>query len=251
MIARVLIEKLNFITAKLLPKLFVSVKTRLENSIHTGYRASVIRGLIFDLDGTLVDSLPGIATALNNALNDLKLPNHPQDTVESFIGKGLLNLVARALNPDHSTRQEELLAAFKKHYSEDWKNGTRPYPGFTPFLEELQQRKFPMAVLSNKPHVYTVEIVQKLFPKNLFSPIRGHQEGSPKKPDPATAHQIISDWNLKPEEVAYVGDSTVDLATAQNGNMVPLIFSWGYGTPGNFPLLDSISDLRNAILGPN
>jgi phosphoglycolate phosphatase len=106
----------------------------------------------------------------------------------------------------------------------------------------------PMAVLSNKPHEYTVEIVKTLFPQNLFSQVRGHQEGYPKKPDPATAHQIISDWDLKAEEVAYIGDSTVDLATARNGDMTPLIFSWGYGTPTDFPLLDSVDDLRNAIL---
>jgi phosphoglycolate phosphatase len=235
-------------SGELLPKLFVSVKTRLGKSVYTNYRDSMIRGLIFDLDGTLVDSLPGIATALNHALDDIKLPNHSQDVVETFIGDGLLNLITRALGPDHSNQQDELLAAFQKHYSEDWKNGTYPYPGFIALLQELQKSKLPMAVLSNKPHGYTVEIVETLFPQKLFSQVRGHQEGYPKKPDPTTAHQIISDWNLKPEEVAYVGDSTVDLATARNGDMTPLIFSWGYGTPEDFPLLNSIDDLRNAIL---
>jgi phosphoglycolate phosphatase len=208
----------------------------------------MIRGLIFDLDGTLVDSLPGIATALNHALDDIKLPNHPQNVVETFIGDGLLKLITRALGPNHFKQQNELLSAFQKHYSEDWKNGTFPYPGVTSLLEELHQNSMPMAVLSNKPHEYTVEIVKTLFPQNLFSQVRGHQEGYPKKPDPATAHQIISDWNLKAEEVAYIGDSTVDLATARNGDMTPLIFSWGYGTPTDFPLLDSVDDLRNAIL---
>ncbi|MEN8773034.1 MAG: HAD-IA family hydrolase [Akkermansiaceae bacterium] len=209
----------------------------------------MIRGLIFDLDGTLVDSLPGIATALNHALEDLDLPKHPQEAVETFIGDGVRNLVIRALGKDHANRQEDLLAAFQKHYSADWKTGTQPYPGFVRLLEELQQRKIPMAVLSNKPHEYTVEIVETLFPQNFFTPVQGHQEDYPKKPDPTTAHQIISDWNLKPEEVAYVGDSTVDLATARNGNMTPLIFSWGYGTPENFPLLESIDDFRSAIAG--
>ena len=208
----------------------------------------MIRGLIFDLDGTLVDSLPGIATALNHALNDIELPNHPRDVVKTFIGDGLLNLITRALGPDHSSQQNELLAAFKKHYSQDWKDGTFPYPGITSLLEEFQQSNFPMAVLSNKPHEYTVEIVETLFPQNLFSQIRGHQEGYPKKPDPTTAHRIISDWNLKAEEAAYIGDSIVDLDTARNGKMTPLIFSWGYGTPEDFPLLHSVDDLRNVIL---
>ena len=79
----------------------------------------MIRGLIFDLDGTLVDSLPGIATALNHALDDVKLPNHPQDVVETFIGDGLLKLITRVLGPNHFKQQNQLLSAFKKHYSED------------------------------------------------------------------------------------------------------------------------------------
>lgn len=232
----------------LLPKLAPSVKTRLGKSIHSDYRNPVIRGLIFDLDGTLVDSLPGIATALNHALDDLKLPNHSRKVVETFIGDGLLNLVTRALGPDLVDRQDELLAAFQKHYSADWKTGTFPYPGFMELLEELRRQKIPMAVLSNKPHTYTVEIVETLFPKDLFDPVRGHQDQFPKKPDPTTAHQIIADWHLNAKEVAYVGDSTVDLATARNAGMIPLIFSWGYGTPEDFPLLDSVDELRDAIL---
>ena len=211
----------------------------------------MIRGLIFDLDGTLVDSLPGIATALNHALDDIELPNHSQDIVETFIGDGLLKLIIRALGPNHSNQKDQLLAAFQKRYSKEWKNGTFPYPGLISLLEELRQNNMPMAVLSNKPHDYTVEIVETLFPQNLFSQVRGQQEGYPKKPDPTTAHQIISDWNLKAEEVAYIGDSTVDLATARNGKMTPLIFSWGYRTPDDFPLLDSVDDLRNAILKPS
>ena len=234
-------------SGELLPKLSPSVKTRLGKSIRTNYRSPVIRGLIFDLDGTLVDSLPGIATALNHSLDDLKLPNHPQNVVETFIGDGILNLVIRALGPDLADQQEALLGAFQKHYAEDWKTGTHPYPGFVELLEEFRERKIPMAVLSNKPHAYTVEIVKALFPKNIFDSVRGHRGEFPKKPDPTTARQIISDWNLRPGEVADVGDSTVDLATARNGKMIPLIFSWGYGTPKDFPLMDSVNDLRHAI----
>ena len=106
-----------------------------------------------------------------------------------------------------------------------------------------------MAVLSNKPHAFTVDIVENLFPPHLFKPIQGHREELPKKPDPTTALQIVSGWDLSPDEVAYVGDSTVDLATAQAGKLIPLIFSWGYGTPKNFPLLDSIEDLKREVSG--
>jgi len=233
---------------RLLPQLTHSVKTSLEKFTFFHYRKAVIRGLIFDLDGTLVDSLPGIAAALNHSLEELGLPTHPEEAVKGYIGDGVETLVKRALGNDHCTRSDEVVAGFQKHYPNDWKTGTHPYPGMTTLLEELHGENIPMAVLSNKPHLYTVEIVETLFPTHLFKPIRGHQKAFPKKPDPTTALQIVSGWDLTPEEVAYVGDSTVDLATAKAANLIPLIFSWGYGTPEDFPLLGSVNDLRHAVI---
>ncbi|MFT6177904.1 MAG: phosphoglycolate phosphatase [Akkermansiaceae bacterium] len=236
---------------RLLPQPTHSVKTRLEKIAFFPYRNPVIRGLIFDLDGTLVDSLPGIAAALNHSLQDLNLPTHPEKAVAGYIGDGVETLVIRALGRELVHRCDEVVAGFQKHYPSDWKTGTFPYPGMIDLLQELHQKKIPMAVLSNKPHLYTVEIVEALFPSQLFAPIRGHEQEFPKKPDPTTALQIVTDWNLSPAEVAYVGDSTVDLATAQAAKLIPLIFSWGYGTPEDFPLLNSIDDLKQAILGPS
>ena len=209
----------------------------------------MIRGLIFDLDGTLVDSLPGIASALNCSLQDLNLPTHSVEAVESFIGDGILTLVQRALGNEDPDQCNQVLTHFQEHYSKNWQGGTHPYSGMMALLEQFHKKGLPMAVLSNKPHSFTVEIVQTLFPSHLFDPIQGHREEFPKKPDPTTALQIVSDWGLTPKEVAYVGDSTVDLATAQAGKLIPLIFSWGYGTPKNFPLLDSIEDLKREVSG--
>lgn len=208
----------------------------------------MIRGLIFDLDGTLVDSLPGIATALNHALTDLGLPNHSEKAIAGFIGDGIENLVRRALGEPLARHQAEVVARFQDHYPRDWKSGTLPYPGMMDLLAELSQKKLPMAVLSNKPHRYTVEIVETIFPSPLFDPIRGYLPEFPRKPDPTTALQIVAGWNLTPGEVAYVGDSTIDLATAEAAGLVPLIFSWGYGTPADSKLLDSAHDLKKAIL---
>ncbi len=208
----------------------------------------MIRGLIFDLDGTLVDSLPGIAAALNHSLEELGLPTHPEEAVKGYIGDGVETLVKRALGTDLSAHCDEVVAGFQKHYPNDWKTGTRPYPGITDLLDEFHTKAIPMAVLSNKPHLYTLEIVEALFPSHIFGPVRGHQKEFPKKPDPTTALQIVSGWDLNPAEVAYVGDSTVDLATAKAANLIPLIFSWGYGTPEDFPLLDSLEDLRHAVI---
>lgn len=208
----------------------------------------MIRGLIFDLDGTLVDSLPGIADALNSALGELNLPTHSVTAVKGYIGDGIETLVKRALGNESPECCPEVIAGFQKHYSANWKSGTHPYPGMIDLLEEFHHKKIPMAVLSNKPHPYTVEIVESLFPAHLFDTILGQQEEFPKKPDPTSALKIVSDWGLQAEEVAYVGDSTVDLATARAAKLIPLIFSWGYGTPEGIPLLDSIEDLRNAVI---
>lgn len=208
----------------------------------------MIRGLIFDLDGTLVDSLPGIASALNHSLQELGLPSHSHEAVAGYIGDGIETLVKRALGDGDLARVAEVVKGFQNHYSQDWKSGTHPYPGMMELLEDLHHKGLPMAVLSNKPHLYTVEIVETLFPAHLFSPVRGHQAEFPKKPDPTTALQIVEAWGLKPSEVAYVGDSTVDLATARAAGLVPLIFSWGYGTPDDFPLLHSLADFQEALL---
>ena len=206
----------------------------------------VIRGLIFDLDGTLVDSLPGIASSINSALTEGKLPTHSQEAIEGFIGNGARALVELALG-DERDRTEEILASFHRHYAEDWKSGTLVYPGMLELLKDLHANEYPLAVLSNKPHQHTSKIVAELFPNSLFDQVMGHQESFPKKPDPTMAHHIIDKWNLKPREVAYVGDSTVDLATAHAGDMVPLIFSWGYGTPKNISLLNKAEELKSFL----
>jgi len=207
----------------------------------------VIRALIFDLDGTLVDSLPGIASAINLALKELGLPTHPEEQVMNFIGDGAAKLALRALPDSHKHLADLLLPGFQKHYQETWKTGTHPYPGMIKLVQSLQAAKYPLAVLSNKIHENTIEIVAHLFPKDLFHPVFGQRDSAPKNPDPTVALEIAQQWNLPPQEIAYVGDSAVDLATARNAGMIPLIFSWGYGTPTEFDLLDNAAELEEAI----
>jgi len=114
-------------------------------------------------------------------------------------------------------------------------------------IADLKTQNYPMSVLSNKMHPATVEIVEELFPADSFTPVYGQRPEVPKKPDPTVCLEIIKDWGLSPEEVAYVGDSEVDLATAQNAGMIPLILSWGYGTPKDTSLLKNCDDLRKVI----
>ncbi|MEJ6560929.1 MAG: HAD-IA family hydrolase [Akkermansiaceae bacterium] len=207
----------------------------------------MIRGLLFDLDGTLVDSLPGIAAALNLALVDHDLATFTQEEVTEFIGNGAQVLAEKALGSRKDELGPALLEGFQKHYKEAWKSGTTIYPSMGDLIEKAQQQGLKIGVLSNKPHAYTQEIVHALFGTDLFDPVEGHREEFPKKPDPTTALLIAEKWGLKPEEVAYVGDSTVDLATARAAQMLPAIVTWGYGTPDDCPLSHSMDELASFL----
>jgi phosphoglycolate phosphatase len=134
--------------------------------------------LIFDLDGTLVDSLDGIAASLNRSLSAHGLPGHSHANVRSFVGDGLRILVERAAprGADFSLI-ESLIALFKKDYDQSWQHGTTAYPGIHNLLDELQKDGFAMAVLSNKTHDFTVAMTRALFPKIHFASILGQRDG--------------------------------------------------------------------------
>lgn len=207
----------------------------------------MIRGLIFDLDGTLVDSLPGIAEALNLALAEHDLETYTLEEVTRFIGKGARALADLALGEKKAELGPVIFEGFQHHYKKTWKTGTNHFPGIPELLEKLHQQGIPLAVLSNKPHHHTSNIVKAMFDHHLFDPVYGARDGIPSKPDPTIALSIAENWNLSPEEVCYVGDSTIDLATAQNANMVPAILNWGYGAPEEGPLISDAAELETFI----
>lgn len=186
-------------------------------------------GLIFDLDGTLIDSLPGIAASLNRALERCGLPGHADGDVRRFIGNGSYELARRAM-PD-GTASADVLAvetAFKDDYAITWPDGTAPYDGIRECLENLTAAGFRLAVLSNKPHPFTVEIVQRLFPGLHFDPVFGQRPDTPRKPDPEAALQIARHWDYLPERCRFIGDSTVDLETARAAGIPAIAVGWGY-----------------------
>jgi phosphoglycolate phosphatase len=207
-------------------------------------------GLIFDLDGTLIDSLPGIAASLNRALSSLDFPIHGLAAVQSFIGNGSLELARRAA-PTGTTEDlvDSLEAAFKKDYAVTWPIGTAPYPGISECLTELHSAGFHLAVLSNKPHLFTSEIVARLFPNLLFSPVFGQRLGVPRKPDPEAALQIAHLWNLTPSDCRFIGDSIIDVATAKAAGIPAIGVAWGYENASSLlaagaeRVLASIADL--------
>ena len=185
--------------------------------------------LIFDLDGTLVESLPGIAASLNRALALHGLPTHNEAAVRGFIGNGAKMLVTRALSSREAAfHLDSVIRAFGEDYAGTWPQGTLPYDGISELLADLRSRKIPLAVLSNKPHSFTVEIVEKLFPPDTFAVILGNREGMAHKPDPTGALEIAEILSTLPENCTLIGDSTMDLDTAKNAGMKSIAVTWGY-----------------------
>ncbi|MCX6874116.1 MAG: HAD-IA family hydrolase [Verrucomicrobia bacterium] len=185
--------------------------------------------LIFDLDGTLVDSLPGIANSLNRALAGMGLAGHSQQAVRGFIGNGARVLVARAA--PHGTADGllgQLEQAFKEDYDLTWPQGTAAYPGVAGVLAQLQHRGAALAVLSNKPHPFTTAMVSALFPAVAFAAVLGQRPGTPHKPNPAGAFEIAATLGLPPQACMVIGDSTMDLETARNAGMRAVAVTWGY-----------------------
>jgi phosphoglycolate phosphatase len=189
----------------------------------------VKRCLIFDLDGTLVDSLPGIAASLNRTLTAHGLPGHSDAAIRSFVGNGLRTLVQRAAHAGADPALlDSLVAHFKKDYELSWSQGTRVYPGIHNLLDELQQGGFHLAVLSNKSHDFTVAMTRAVFPNIHFAAVLGLRDGIPHKPHPAAALQIAAELDTAPSNCVIIGDSTIDLETAANAAMQAIAVAWGY-----------------------
>lgn len=185
--------------------------------------------LILDLDGTLVDSLPGIAASLNRTLSAHGLPGHSDDRVRTFVGDGIRNLVLRAIpKGSDPALLESLLGLYRKDYALSWQSGTTVYPGVANLLDELQKSGFEMAVLSNKTHDFTVEMARAMFPSIRFAAVLGQRDGIPHKPHPGGALHLADILGTAPENCVVIGDSTMDLETAANAGMRAIAVSWGY-----------------------
>jgi phosphoglycolate phosphatase len=184
-----------------------------------------MRGVIFDLDGTLVDSLRDISEALDHVLSERGLPRHSHAEYERMVGDGARILVRRAL-ADRAELEDEVLAAFKARYLAHVAVHTRPYDGIEALLDTLTERGVPMAVLSNKPHPATETLVRALFP-HPFVAVRGTREEHLKKPDPTAALEIARAMELAPDTILFLGDTAVSTSTAARAGMVSVGALWG------------------------
>jgi phosphoglycolate phosphatase len=188
------------------------------------------RAVLFDLDGTLLDTLDDLADSMNASLRRFGFPPNPVDTYRYLVGDGLLSLVSRALPEDHRdvATINEVACAQWEEYSRNWANKTRLYEGVSELLDALQTRGIAMCVLSNKPDDFTHIIVQKFLSKWKFAAVRGQNKDTPIKPNPLAANQIAQQLAITNAEFLYVGDSNTDMKTANAAGMFAVGVLWGF-----------------------
>ena len=189
-----------------------------------------LKAFIFDLDGTLIDSLADIAESINRMLDAQGYPRCEQEVFKQIVGDGMEKLVERAL-PEHA-RSDELIKVcveeYRAHYDTLWNAQTRPYDGIVAMLAELKGRGMKLGVISNKAHRFTVPMTEHFFGTGVFDHILGQRAEVPRKPDSAGAHEMAAFLGLQTNEMAYVGDSGIDMEFAKNSGMQAIGVRWGF-----------------------
>jgi len=189
-----------------------------------------MKAFIFDLDGTLINSLADLAEGINRMLEERGYPRQPLDVFPLYIGDGVRALVEKALPPT-SLATEDLDARvidYQRHYGDTWNQETKPYDEIVDVLQTLRARGHKVGVLSNKPHAFTVLCCEHFFPDFVFDVVFGARDGVARKPDPAGALEIARLMGLSPEDCAFVGDSGIDMETAVRAGMLPIGVKWGF-----------------------
>jgi len=190
------------------------------------------KAIIFDLDGTLLDTLTDLADATNQALRSLGFPERARESYKTFVGDGVEILMQRVLPRDRqdSATIAECAALMQREYSQRWAATSRPYQGIPELLNVITARGIPMAVLSNKPDEFTRLCVETLLPDWKFAVVLGAVPSLPKKPDPAGALVVAEQMKVVAAEIVYVGDTNTDMQTATAAGMFPVGVLWGFRT---------------------
>ena len=204
--------------------------------------------VIFDLDGTLLDTIADLAMATNHALQQLGYPTRPVDEIRTFVGNGINKLLERSL-PDSEKSEANTLrlrAHFLPYYDAHNADLSTPYPGIPSLLQALQQKGLMIAVASNKYQTATVKLIHHYFHDISFVEILGQREGVPVKPDPSIVSDIIQKAEVSKEEVLYVGDSNVDMQTAHNAGVDAIGVAWGFRPRAELEALQPLAVIDKA-----
>ena len=186
-----------------------------------------VKACLFDLDGTLLNTLFDIGDAMNHALSDNGLPEHSYDAYRYFVGNGVKVLTERATGFKEDA-YDRVLAAYRAYYAAGCRNKTGPYEGIQAMLAALSRMGLPLCVLSNKPHDDTLEVVSYYFHDIAFTKVQGQLDSVPVKPDPAGALVIAKALNISPSDFLYAGDTGVDMACARSAGMQAVGVTWGF-----------------------
>ena len=188
----------------------------------------MIKAILFDLDGTLVDTLADIATVMNGFLRSKSWPEHTVESYRLMVGRGLLNLIRAAVPPSQTHRAPLLYDEVFTVYEAMGIGDSRPYPGAIEVLKDLNAAGIPVAVVSNKPDAITRKMMTGLFSGIRFALVRGGLDGVAPKPDPSSAFEAANACGVEPADCAFVGDSDVDMKTAIAAGMLPVGAAWGF-----------------------
>ncbi|TLD69960.1 HAD family hydrolase [Phragmitibacter flavus] len=211
---------------------------------------------IFDLDGTLLDSIADLADAINRMLAEHHYPTQPMEVFPLYIGDGVRALVERALPPEALARGEldARVADYQRHYADTWNLQSKPYEGMLDALHQMHAQGHAIGVLSNKPQAFTTLCCDHFFPGIPFFEVRGARDDVPRKPDPAAALDMLASLGVAPEDAAYIGDSGIDMEMATRAAMIPIGVRWGFRDEaellanGAKILIDHPRDLLNPSL---
>lgn len=190
----------------------------------------MIKIAVFDLDGTLVDSLTDLALSVNKGLKKAGLPEHPVDAYKKFVGNGRETLIKRAMGDfaDDTGKLKTVRDTFDEEYKIHCNDNTAAYPGCEKTLSDLSAAGIKTAVLSNKPDEFVEKILKKLYPRHSFTEAWGQKPQYKCKPDKEALHAMLSIYSIEPCECVYIGDSDVDVFTAQNSAVKMAGVSWGF-----------------------
>lgn len=206
------------------------------------------RAVLFDLDGTLLNTLEDLANSMNRVLAKFNHTSHNPEEYQYFVGDGMETLVRRALplgTPEAEVAQ--FAVAMQEEYGKHWADKTRPYKGIPELLESLAGRDVKLAILSNKPDDLTQVVVNKLLPHWRFKPVMGARLAAPKKPDPAMALEIAANLNIFPHQFLYLGDTDTDMRTANAAGMYPVGALWGFRTADELALSGAKTLIENPM----
>lgn len=188
-----------------------------------GYKA-----VIFDLDGTLLNTLDDLADSANYVLEKLGCPTHPVESYKYFVGNGIPKLIERCLPPDKQELKNKALELFSAYYSKHSEDKTAPYSQIPQLLDELRERGYKLGIITNKANNISQQVVSHFFGENTFDCVQGLEEGLKAKPDSAGALKVAQTLSVSPENVLYIGDSGVDMQTAVNAGFTPCGVLWGF-----------------------